>query len=308
VQALGVAAARHHAAGELVDDDDLVLARLGVEADDVVLVLREERVRAQRLVHVVDDRRVVRLVERAVLEDAGGCEQLLDPLRAVLGERHRALLEIDLVIARRELGHFGVDRDVELGLVLGRPGDDEGRACLVDQDRVHLVDDGVGVAALHHLPEVVLHVVAQVVEAELVVRAVGDVAGVGGAALVVVQAVDDDADRHAEEAVDAAHPLRVALGEIVVDGHDMHALAGERIEVDGRGGDERLALARLHLGDAALVQHHAADHLHVEVALAERALGGLAYGGESGSEDVVERLAACKLSLERLGAGAQRVI
>ena len=67
---------------------------------------------------------------------------------------------------------------------------------------VDLVDDREVVAALHHLRQLVLHVVAQVVEAELVVGAVGDVAGIGGLALVIVEAVHDDADAEPEEAVD----------------------------------------------------------------------------------------------------------
>ena len=54
VQAFRIAPARHHAAGELVDDDDLAVA------DDVVLVALEQRVRAQRLVDVVDEGDVVR--------------------------------------------------------------------------------------------------------------------------------------------------------------------------------------------------------------------------------------------------------
>ena len=89
-----------------------------------------------------------------------------------------------------------------------------------------------------------------------------------GARLVVIQAMHDDADAHAEEMVDLAHPLGVAPGQVVVHGDDVHALAGERIEVDGQGGDQGLALAGLHLGDLAVVQHHAADHLHVEMPLA----------------------------------------
>ena len=92
-----------------------------------------------------------------------------------------------------------------------------------------------------------------------------------------------------EELVDLAHPLRVALSEVVVDGDDVHARAGERVEIDRQRGDQRLALAGLHLGDLALVQHHAADELHVEVALAERALGRLAHGCEGGNEQIVER-------------------
>ena len=147
------------------------------------------------------------------------------------------------------------------------------------------------VPALHVVRELELHVVAQVVEAELVVRAVGDVAGVGDLPLLVVEVVLDDADGHAEEAVDAAHPLRVAAGEVVVDGDDVHALAGERVQVRRQRRDERLAFARLHLGDLAVVQHHAADQLDVEVPHVQHAAAGFADDGEGLGQQVVERLA-----------------
>ena len=104
------------------------------------------------------------------------------------------------------------------------------------------------------------------------------------------------------------HPFGVAPGEIVVDGHDVHALAGERVEVDGKRGDERLALARPHLGDAAVVQHHAADQLHVEVALAQGAFRRLAHGREGFHQNVVERLAGSELVAESLGACAERLV
>ena len=125
--------------------------------------------------------------------------------------------------------------------------------------------------------EVELHVVAEVVEAELVVRAVGDVAAVGDLTFLVVQVVLDDADRHAKEPVDAAHPLGVAAREVVVDGDDVDALALERVEIGRQGRDERLAFAGLHLGDLAAVEHDAADELHVEVPHV-RARGGRPRG------------------------------
>ena len=43
----------------------------------------------------------------------------------------------------------------------------------------------------------------------------------------------DDADRDAEDVVDRLHPERVAAGEVVVDGDDVDAVAGERVEEDG---------------------------------------------------------------------------
>ena len=115
----------------------------------------------------------------------------------------------------------------------------------------------------------------------------------------------DAADGEAEELVDAAHPFGVALGEVVVDGHDVDAALRQGVEVDGERGDQRLAFAGLHLGDLALVQDHAADHLHVEMALAERAPGRLAHGGEGRHQQVVEIGAVGELLAERLRAGPQ---
>ena len=308
VQAFRIAPPRHHAASELVDDDDLADALLGIETDDVVLVALEERVGAQRLVEVMDDRGVLGVVEVALLDQAGGADHLLELLGAGLGERDLALLLVEVVIDALDALHQFVEGEVELGAVLGRAGDDQGRARLVDQDGVDLVDDGVGVPALGHLREVILHVVAQIIEAELVVRAVGDVACIGLAALVVVQPMHDRADGEPEEGVDLPHPLGVALGQIVVDRDDVDAASGERVEVHREGGDERLALAGLHLGDGALVQHHAADHLHVVMALAERALGGLADGREGGDKQVIKLLAGGELLAESRGAGLQLIV
>jgi hypothetical protein len=56
-----------------------------------------------------------------------------------------------------------------------------------------------------------LHVVAEVVEAELVVRAVGDVAAVRLLLRGVPAGRNDHADADAEEVVDLGHPLGVAL-------------------------------------------------------------------------------------------------
>ena len=59
------------------------------------------------------------------------------------------------------------------------------------------------------------------------------------------------------------HPFRVALRQIRIHRHHMHAAARQRVEVDGQDGHQRLALARLHLGDAPLMQHHSAEQLRV---------------------------------------------
>jgi hypothetical protein len=105
-----------------------------------------------------------------------------------------------------------------------------------------------------------------------------------------------------------AHPLGVAPGQVIVDGHHVDALAGEGVEVHRHGGDEGLAFAGLHLGDHVAVQGPGAHHLDVEVALAEHAPGGLAHHGVGLGLDVVERLAFFEAAAELAGLGAQLLV
>jgi hypothetical protein len=104
----------------------------------------------------------------------------------------------------------------------------------------------------------------------------------------LVPIVDDDADGEAEELVDLAHPLGVALGEVIVDGDDVDAVAGESVQIAGERGDEGFALTGTHFGDLALVEDHAADELDIEVAHVDDALAGLADEGEGLGEEFVE--------------------
>ena len=304
MQPVRVAPPLHHAAGELVDDDDLVVP------DDVVDVAREQRVRAQRLLDVMHDRDVEDVVEVALLDDPGLPQHVLNPLGARLGQRDRAdllVLVIGLGVGDEHL-HDDIHPPVKIRAVLGGAGDDERRPRLVDQDAVHLVHDAVGEIPLGHVLQPVLHVVAEIVEAELVVGAVGDVGGVGARRCSSSSPCTMTPGRQAEEAVDLAHPLGVAAGKVVVHRDDVDALAGERIEIDRQRRDQGLALAGLHLGDLAVVQDHAADELHVEMPLAKRALARLADHGEGLGQQFVERGAVREPLAELVRLGPQRLV
>ena len=313
VEALAPAAAGHLAAGELVDDDDLAVL------DDVVAVALVEGVglaAPTRSSGPASGRR---------RRCSGSPRRLLHLGDAFLGRRDGLLLEVDEVVAAllRALGprdqarHQPGEEEVLVGRLLGLAADDERRPGLVDEDVVHLVDDGEVALALDPLVQLRDHVVAQVVEAELVVGAVGDVGLVGLAPRArpqvdeplvvrrvarleqVRRVVGDDADRQAQEVVDRAHPLGVAAGQVVVDGDDVDAPAGQAVEGGGQRRDQRLALAGLHLGDPALVQDDAADQLDVEVAHPEGPLHRLARRGEDLGQDLVHGvLDALVLALE----------
>ena len=103
-------------------------------------------------------------------------------------------------------------------------------------------------------------------------------------------------------------PLGVALGQIVVDGDQVGALALQGVEIEGKGSHQGLALARLHLGDLALVENDAAQELHVEGSLADGAADGLPGDGEGLDQKVVQRLAVVQAAAELVGLGPQLVV
>ncbi len=71
----------------------------------------------------------------------------------------------------------------------------------------------------------------------------------------------------------------------------MHTALVQRVQVDGQGGDQGLALTRLHFGDPAEVQGHAPHELHVEMALPEHPPGPFTHDGIGLDQQVVECLA-----------------
>ena len=139
--------------------------------------------------------------------------------------------------------------------VHGWAADDERCAGLIDQDGVHFVHDGEIVAALDLVLFARGHaVVAEVIETELGVGAVGDVAIVLFAADPGRLVVQDAADGQAEKFINRPHPFGIARGEVIVDGDDVHAAAGEGVEINGQGGDEGFAFAGGHFSDAPAVE------------------------------------------------------
>ena len=295
VDAFAPAAALEDAAGELVDD--LHLAAL----DDVVLVALVQLLGLQR------HRQLVHQVLLHLVVQVRDVERLLDLFDAGFERHDDALVFFDLVVdVALQRAHDRRESVVQLGGVGDAAADDQRRTGLVDEDRVDLVDDREVVAALHLVGQRGGHVVAQVVEAELVVGAVGDVAGVVGPLLgrVLFEAGDDEADVEAHPLVDSTHPLGVEAGEVVVDRDEVHALATEAVEVRRQRADQCLALAGLHLGDPAEVQRRATHQLHVEVALADdRGWRPRALTANDFDQQIVEGLAALDppTELGRLG-------
>jgi len=316
VKAIAPAPARHQTAGELIDDDDLTVLV------HIVLIAVVQVMRLQRGDEVVQQRNVGGVVQRCALgQQTGLREQALGVLVALFGEVnlvrfliHREVAGLDDALARAHVGfaflasevrHQAVDGDVHRRLVVGLAADDQGRAGFVDKDGVHLVHDGEVQSALHTIHCLIDHVVTEVVEAVFVVGAVGDVGTIGGLLFFARRLRQVDAHREPQEVVEAAHPLGVATGQVVVHGDHVHALARQGVQVHRQGSGQRLALARAHFGHFAVVQRDAAEHLHVEVAHLHDALAGFAHHSKGFDQQIVERGTIGNAALELVGLGAQ---
>ena len=164
MQAVAEASSIHETSGELVYDEDLAVLY------DVVDVFLHEEVRTESLMYVVVELHVVRIREVVDLEVG------LAELDSFVCQRHLIVLLFNLVVRSLIEGLYeGVGIPVHHAGVNASSGNDERCSGFIDEDRVDLVDDGIVELSLCELLLVRDHVVAQVVETELIVGAVCDV-------------------------------------------------------------------------------------------------------------------------------------
>ena len=68
----------------------------------------------------------------------------------------------------------------------------------------------------------------------------------------------------------------------------MNATPAERVEIYRKRSHQRLAFAGLHFRNRALVQHHAANQLHVEMTHVKYAASGFADHGKGFHQNLAE--------------------
>ena len=197
---------------------------------------------------------------------------------------------------------------VQLGGLSALSGNNQGRPGFVDQHRVHLIDDGVVQIPQHHLLFVDRHVVPQVVKSQFVVGHIGNVAVICLFALLGIHGVQHHAYGQTQEFMDLSHPLRVTLGQIVVDRNDVHAFAGQGVQIRRRRGNQRLSFTGLHLGDTSLMQHDAADQLYGIMLHIQRSSGRFPHRGKRLRQNVVQGFSGRQPLLEDPGAVSQLLV
>ena len=310
MQAFRPTAAGHQAAGEFVHNHDFAVLH------HIVFVQVKQAVGAQSGHQVVHQGDIGGGIKRiSFLQQAHFGEDLLGMFMAGFAEQYGAVFLIHPIIAlalffflAHQLGGHFIHHQIQIGVVVGLAGDNERGTGFVDQNGVHFVHHREVQLALHLVAQLVHHIVAQVVEAEFVIRAVGDVGVIGFVFGGLIHIGHNHAHFHAEEVVERAHDIGIAGGEVVVYRYHMHAFTGERVQIHCQRSHQGFALAGSHFGDFALVQHHAADELHIKMAHAQCAAGSFAAHGKSFFQNVVQGFALGEPLFEFCGFGLQRRI
>ena len=156
---------------------------------------------------------------------------------------------------------------------------DKRRPRLVDQYRIHLIHDGIVELPLYQLFLVNHHIITEIIKSQFVIRRIGNITVVCLAPCIVIHTVEDHPDTQAKKFMDLSHPLRITLRQIVINRHDMDAFPLQCIQIRRKCGDQRLTFTSTHLRDTPLMQDHAADELHSEMAQTDRSFGRLPDNG-----------------------------
>ena len=120
--------------------------------------------------------------------------------------------------------------------------------------------------ALHEISGTHRHIVAEIVETELIVRTESDVAVVCTTTRFTVGLVFVDAI-HAQtvELIERSHPFGVTLRQIVIDSHHVHTASGECAEENGTSCHQSFTFTGSHLCNFTLCEHHTTEELHIIV-------------------------------------------
>ena len=158
---------------------------------------------------------------------------------ALLSFEHLDRFACNSIAQHRLLTHELVNKRLPLIILMSgngrRSADDQRGPRFINQDGIHLVNDSEIITTLDLLLACGCHaIVAQVVEPEFAVGAVGDVHRVLLAANIRRLVVLDTANRQTKEIVELSHPLCVTSSEVIVDRDQMSTLSTQCIQVQGQ--------------------------------------------------------------------------
>ena len=147
---------------------------------------------------------------------------------------------------------------------------------------------------------VIHQVIAQIVKAKFIVRAVGHIGAIRGDFLIAFHARQIHTHAQTEKVIQNTHIGRITFGQIIIHGHDVYAFARERVQIHRQRGHQGFSLARAHLGDVPFMQNHTANHLHIKMAHFQHPIGRFTHHRIRLNQERLERCAVL-ITLFELG-------
>ena len=149
--------------------------------------------------------------------------------------------------------------------LLHGPAYDEGSPGFIDQDAVHFIHDGIKMFPVDALLGIKLHIVAQVVESELIIRAIGNIAFVGLFPLRIIHPVDNDSHTESQGVINYTHPVGIPLCQVIVDRNQVNPPTRQGIQIERECCGKSLSLTGFHFSNFPVVKNHSSDKLCIKV-------------------------------------------
>ena len=171
------------------------------------------------------------------VEQVVDAEHLFRLGNTLLTEGYDLGLDVDDIVTRRndfivfahdlflETFDKAVRLQIQVGRLLHTAGNDQRRPRLIDENGVNLIDQRKVQTAQNTVLRIRDHVVTQIIEAELRIGCIGNIAVIGGTLLGGAHLARIVSDTQTEKLMNASHPFRVTLRKIFVDGDDMDTFA-----------------------------------------------------------------------------------
>ena len=118
---------------------------------------------------------------------------------------------------------------VETGRLSALSGNNKRCSGLINQYGVNLINDGIVQISLYKLFFVDHHIVTKVIKSQLVVGHIRDIARILGTSLVIFHGVQNHTYGQSQELMHLAHPLRITVCQVIVDGNNVYAFAFQRV-------------------------------------------------------------------------------
>ena len=267
MQAVRPASTRHSPPRKLIDDNDLAIIN---DVRNITFIKCVGPQACRQMMHQANIGRIVKTFRfpNQPFFDQQGFDRFVTFFR----QKRLLRLLIDrkvtgavFLLLHREPWNKLVDLNIKIDRFIRGTRNNQRCAGLVNQNRVHFVNDGETQASLYLVRNMLSEIIAKIIKAEFIVSAVGDVRGVSCPFLFRHLTALDHANRHPEKFENRRHPARVPLSQVLVDGNNVHTIAGQCVEVSRQGRNQCFALTGAHFRNISLVQNDATNKLHIEV-------------------------------------------